>query len=273
MKHLSAVVLVCLAVAAPVAGQTPAAIGSPATLGESRPGLVQPASVETTSPQASFPAIRPGDGAFLAPLGQDFTRFFSTDTAKVVGAFALAALLAHPADRQSVDTVSANLTKGIAHTGNTGGSLLAQLGGGLATYAVGRATGQREVATIGGELVRAQILTQGAVQGAKFLVRRERPDGSNRLSFPSGHTASAFATATIVQQHYGWKAGVPAYALAGAVSASRMASNKHYLSDVLMGAGIGIAAGRAVTFKLGREKFALGAAPTDGGAMVTFTKR
>ena len=51
-----------------------------------------------------------------------------------------------------------------------------------------------------------------------------------------------------------------------------MASNKHYLSDVLVGAGIGIAAGRAVTFNVGREKFDVGAAPTAGGAMVTFSK-
>ena len=218
-------------------------------------------------------APRPSDTAFLAPLGQDFSRFFSTDTAKLVSVFAAAALLAHPADRESVDSVRANLTKGVTHAGNTGGGAFAQLGGSLATYAVGRATGHRELAAIGGEVFRAQIVSQAMVQGAKFLVQRERPDGSNSLSFPSGHTASAFATATVVQAHYGWKAGIPAYALASAVSASRMASNKHYLSDVLVGAGLGIAAGRAVTFKVGRENFALGAAPTDGGAMVTFTRR
>ena len=51
-----------------------------------------------------------------------------------------------------------------------------------------------------------------------------------------------------------------------------MAASKHYLSDVIVGAGIGIAAGRTVTFHLAGEKFALGAAPTQGGAMVTFTR-
>ena len=86
-------------------------------------------------------------------------------------------------------------------------------------------------------------------------------------------TASAFATATVLQGHFGWKAGVPAYAFAGFVAASRMAADKHYLSDVLLGAGIGIAAGRTVTVRVRGERFALGAAPTQGGAMVMFTKR
>ena len=273
MKHLPVVALICLAVAAPVSGQTFAAASPSVPAVEAPSLLAPPTSSDTVSPRTPFPAPKPGHGALFAPLGQDFARFFSTDTAKMVGVFAVAALFAHPADQQSVDTASANLTKGMAHAGNTGGGVLMQLSGGLATYAVGRATGNREVATVGGEIFRAQILSQAMVQTTKFIVQRERPDGSNSVSFPSGHTASAFATATVVQQHYGWKAGIPAYALAGAVSASRLASSKHYLSDVLVGAGIGIASGRAVTFKVGREKFALGAAPTDGGAMVTFTKR
>jgi hypothetical protein len=51
-----------------------------------------------------------------------------------------------------------------------------------------------------------------------------------------------------------------------------MGGDKHYLSDVLVGARIGIAAGRSVTLNLRGEKCALGAAPTRGGAMVTFTR-
>jgi membrane-associated phospholipid phosphatase len=157
--------------------------------------------------------------------------------------------------------------------GNIGGNLYAQLGAGIGTYVIGRATNKPQVALLGGDLIRAQIVSQIFVQGAKFAAERTRPDGSNDFSFPSGHTASAFATATVLQEHFGWKAGLPAYAFAGFVGASRMASNKHYLSDVLVGAGIGIAAGRTVTIRLGGEKFALGAAPTQGGAMVSFTKK
>ena len=65
--------------------------------------------------------------------------------------------------------------------------------------------------------MRAQVLSQTLVQALKYTVRRERPDGSNNKSFPSGHSASAFATATVLHRHYGWKIGVPAYALGGYV--------------------------------------------------------
>ena len=70
-----------------------------------------------------------------------------------------------------------------------------------------------------------------------------RPDGSDYYSFPSGHTAQAFATAVMLSQEYGYRyKWVPylSYGLASTVGVLRMANNKHYLSDVLVAAGIGI---------------------------------
>ena len=70
-----------------------------------------------------------------------------------------------------------------------------------------------------------------------------RPDGSNDHSFPSGHTATAFMTATMLTKEYGHKSpwiGIGAYSVATATGLMRMANNKHWLSDVLTGAGIGI---------------------------------
>ena len=70
-----------------------------------------------------------------------------------------------------------------------------------------------------------------------------RPDGSNNHSFPSGHTATAFMTATMLTKEYGhislW-IGIGAYTIASSTGLMRMANNKHWLSDVLTGAGIGI---------------------------------
>lgn len=70
-----------------------------------------------------------------------------------------------------------------------------------------------------------------------------RPDGSNDHSFPSGHTALAFMTATMLAKEYGhispW-VGVGAYTFATGTGLMRIANNKHWLSDVLTGAGIGI---------------------------------
>ncbi|MGI6233308.1 MAG: phosphatase PAP2 family protein [Prevotella sp.] len=77
----------------------------------------------------------------------------------------------------------------------------------------------------------------------KNITHVERPDGSNCQSFPSGHTATAFMTATMLNEEYGhlspW-VGVGAYTAATATGLMRMANNKHWLSDVMVGAGIGI---------------------------------
>lgn len=81
------------------------------------------------------------------------------------------------------------------------------------------------------------------VDGLKRTTQVTRPDGTNRHSFPSGHTATAFMTATMLTKEYGhlspW-VGVGAYSLATATGLMRVANNKHWISDVMVGAGIGI---------------------------------
>ena len=82
-----------------------------------------------------------------------------------------------------------------------------------------------------------------AVNTLKQTTHVERPDGSDRHSFPSGHTATAFMTATLLAKEYGKRSpwiGFGAYTTASATGLMRMANNKHWLSDVLTGAGIGI---------------------------------
>lgn len=86
-------------------------------------------------------------------------------------------------------------------------------------------------------------LMTGVVQGLKHTTDVTRPDGTNKQSFPSGHTATAFMTATMLSKEYGhispW-VSVGAYSVATATGLMRMANNKHWLSDVMVGAGIGI---------------------------------
>ena len=87
------------------------------------------------------------------------------------------------------------------------------------------------------------LLMGGVVNTLKQTTNVERPDGSNKHSFPSGHTATAFMTATMFTKEYGHKSpwvGVGAYSVATATGLMQMANNKHWLSDVLTGAGIGI---------------------------------
>lgn len=61
------------------------------------------------------------------------------------------------------------------------------------------------------------------------------------FSFPSGHTASSFAAAYIINKNYGKKYGIPAYTLATAIGMSRVAVGVHYPSDVIAGAAVGTA--------------------------------
>jgi membrane-associated phospholipid phosphatase len=109
----------------------------------------------------------------------------------------------------------------------------------------------------------------------KVSVRRLRPDHSDLAAFPSGHTSSSFALATVAASQWGWEVGVPACLAAGFVGYSRMESNKHYLSDVLAGAGLGIISGRAV-YKVRRHEhparyaFVPFVSPGGGGVAVLF---
>lgn len=69
------------------------------------------------------------------------------------------------------------------------------------------------------QFVKSFALTIGAVYVLKPTVNEKRPNGG-KWSFPSGHTASAFSSASFLQMRYGWKYGIPAYALATVVGYS-----------------------------------------------------
>lgn len=102
-------------------------------------------------------------------------------------------------------------------------------------------------------LVESFFWTGASVMVLKGATQRTRPNGAT-YSFPSMHSAFAFAAATTVSDHYGFWAALPAYSLAGFTAFSRMNDHKHYLTDVLAGAVIGTA-------------FALGTSKTHGKKM------
>lgn len=92
-------------------------------------------------------------------------------------------------------------------------------------------------------LVKGELLMTGVVTLLKSTTHQLRPDGSKYNSLPSGHTASAFAAATFLSEEYKHRfkwMPYASYGIASGVGLLRMANNKHYISDVLIGAGIGI---------------------------------
>lgn len=115
----------------------------------------------------------------------------------------------------------------------------------------------------------ATALMASTVQLSKHTTSVTRPDGSDNHSFPSGHTATAFMMATMLSKEYGYLSpwvSVGSYAVATTTGLMRIANNKHWLSDVMVGAGVGIIATEmaywitdAIYKDKGRNKL-----PTDG---------
>ena len=140
------------------------------------------------------------------------------------------------------------------------GSAYILLGAAGATYVIGRATDSPRARHLGMDEIEGVILAGGLSSVMKIAVRRQRPvstDGSvsRTFSFPSGHATLTFAAATILQQHLGYRAGIPTYLVASWVAMSRLHKNVHYASDVVFGAATGIVIGRTVTWH-GRNFYA-----------------
>ena len=96
---------------------------------------------------------------------------------------------------------------------------------------------------VGLVILKSEAIMLASTFAVKSLVGEERPDGSDKLSFPSGHTAQAFLAASIVHNEFRDKSqwyGVGAYTIATSVAALRMINTKHWLGDVVAGAGFGI---------------------------------
>jgi membrane-associated phospholipid phosphatase len=227
-----------VAVALAVAGQ-PAASGTPTE--------PQPPGPQT---EAKKPPTPPHTGirALIGNVGEDIQHLPALQNAYLAAIGGGLALGVHPVDqtfnvrlRSHYDAVNTAFAPG-KYLGDTP----EQVALSLATYAYGRLFDQPKVSHLGMDLLQAQILTEMLVEPIKFATHRQRPDGSNHQSFPSGHAAITFAGATVIERHLGWKKSVLGYGIASYVAASRLHDNRHYLSDVVFGAAVGSIAGRTV---------------------------
>lgn len=104
----------------------------------------------------------------------------------------------------------------------------------------------------------AAVIMGAVTYGTKYCIHEERPDGSNRHSFPSGHAAAAFMGAELLRQDYGPWIGAGGYVVATAVGVMRLMGGHHWVNDVVAGAGIGILSAQAARWLLPLERQWLG---------------
>ncbi len=135
--------------------------------------------------------------------------------------------------------------RGLMDFGNTYGNGLIIGGSAVAAAAVGRITDHDRMYRCGLDLGRSFVYSAAITEIIKVSVNRKRPSGGP-YSFPSGHTTAAFSAVPVIWYHAGWVAGTGAGAMGVLTGMGRIEKNKHYLSDVIFGAAIGVVTGWAV---------------------------
>jgi membrane-associated phospholipid phosphatase len=97
------------------------------------------------------------------------------------------------------------------------------------------------------EFYKSFFTNYAATYALKKTISKTRPNGTDDESFPSGHTSVAFQGAAFIHLRYGIRYAVPAYMAASYVGWTRIASDNHYLVDVMAGAALGIASSYVFT--------------------------
>jgi membrane-associated phospholipid phosphatase len=213
-----------------------------------------------------------GVKAMMKDLVSDVAHLPSTENLFWAGVGGGLALAAHPADDNVNESlVNSDFAKDFFVLGKYLGALYTLLPAAVTVYTVGRAKDQPKVSHVGMDLIQSLLVSEALVQTLKYATQRERPDGSDKHSFPSGHAADTFAFATALERHLGWKGAVPAYIFSSYVAISRLPDNKHWLSDAVFGASVGIIAGRTVT-RHGRD-FPVTVVAVPGGGAIMYVRR
>ncbi len=262
-----------------------AIVGSaPVTFDASAAPLALPSAEALAVPDQQPPHPAPrhtGFQALVRTTGADFAAFpRRPSTWVILAGGAVAAAAAYPADKY----VTRHLTgsPAVRHFFGTGkwiGASYVQAGVAVGLYVAGRLTPPKtkgaprtnKVSHLGFDLVRANIMSQALTHGIKYAVGRDRPTGEC-CSFPSGHAATTFATAAVLERHLGYRGAWPTLLIATYVGMSRIQDNRHYLSDVLFGAALGTATGWTIVGRHGRSDYTLVPMPVRGGMAVAFVR-
>jgi membrane-associated phospholipid phosphatase len=201
--------------------------------------------VAPVTPAAPSEPQPPSFRAFGRGLGMSFTTsLFSEQNVLPAAIGGTAALTLAPYD-QAISSALRGTNEPIGTIGDAAGGTIAMasiVGGTVTASLLSHSSRLKSTAFA---LAQATTVQLTIVQSMKAITQRERPDGSDNLSFPSGHAADAFTVAAVFSHYYGWKWGIPLYGAAGLIAVSRVEKGKHWPSDVAAGATIGLLAGRS----------------------------
>jgi len=211
-----------------------------------------------------------GIKAMAKDLIDDVKHLPSTENLMWAGVGGGLALAVHPADDNVQNYFAERNPPNFFVLGKYLGQSYVLLPAAVTVYAIGRIKDRPKVSHVGMDLIQSIAIAEALTQTLKLTTRRERPDGSGKDSFPSGHSSDTFAFATALERHLGWKYAVPAYIFASYVAMSRLPDNRHWLSDVVFGSAVGIISGRTVT-RHGRE-FPVTVAAVPGGAAIMYVR-
>jgi membrane-associated phospholipid phosphatase len=232
------------------------------SLAPSAPAAAQ--SEQTPPPQKPAPPLIPGPKPKVQPddkrrtlrsyghnLAYNFPAVVQHENHQALLIAAAATAAAFPFDDHFEQYFLDHPNDDFADIGAALGSTAAITGLAIGLFSAGRFSRGDRFRAATYDLSQAVIVTQVYTTAVKLVVRRERPDGSNEKSFPSGHASNAFCVASVFASHY-TKLAIPAYAFGAYVAVSRMAAHKHFFSDVVAGSGLGWTIGRSVVRRNGR---------------------
>jgi len=229
------------------------------------------APLQSASQAPAPPPDRPITRIFQN-LAEDAKRFPALDTLVILGAGGVISGLASGSDdrvdRWTLDHPAGSWTR----IGRIGGDGWTMGGAALGTWLIGEVTDRPLVAHVGSDLIRVQALNGVITRVVKIAVNRKRPSGGGH-AFPSGHASAAFASAGVLQQHFGWKGAVPAYAAASFMALTRVRDRAHWVSDVAFGAAVGLASARAVTRGHQSKTWTIMPTAVPGGAGIIVMRR
>jgi hypothetical protein len=264
---------VLLAVAPPAqAGYMPTSVSDEAPIAPSYethlPELPQPVAAQYDSDE-NVPSVGSYAKDFVPDLWYGTKRMFSSDNIPLAAIGFGTAALALTVDHRVSDHFKRTtpLSEGAMNLADTIGNGAVEIGAGVALFGTGELIDDKRMADAGAVSLEAFLINGAFTEGLKYITHRERPNGGDYMSFPSGHASNTAAFSAAVSEMYDWNPwiAVPLYLTTAYVGLSRIQAQEHYLSDVIAGITLGTLVGSSVG-KYHKEKGA-----STGGVLSNMT--